>query len=274
MNGKVWYASAILIASLLALAPVSLGQSPSAMREFADCPGSECPRMVALPSGAWVYEYEVPVSSFAIAKFEITFDQWDACVAHGGCRSNPTPDDEGWGRGTRPVINVSRADALEYTRWLSAHTNEIYRLPTLAEFGYADSQSGWNWPVLGSSSFEEMYAALHDLANFGDTSTWLPTRGGVMFGRDRWLYTAPVGQFPANSFGLFDMMGNVGEWTNDDCSGPTAVASYVPTQCRRPLFAAGGNWSLNQNAMHLIDRGYSETPRSDTTGFRVVRELR
>jgi formylglycine-generating enzyme required for sulfatase activity len=74
---------------------------------------------------------------FAVAKFEVTFDDWDVCVELGGCKQNKTPDDERWGRGNRPVINVNWVDAKEYAEWLSKLTGKSYRLLTEAEYEYA-----------------------------------------------------------------------------------------------------------------------------------------
>ena len=77
---------------------------------------------------------EVHVPSFALAKYELTFAQWDVCTEHGPCRSVP---DEGWGRGARPVVNVSFDDVQVYLGWLSQETGASYRLPSEAEWEYA-----------------------------------------------------------------------------------------------------------------------------------------
>lgn len=71
----------------------------------------------------------------AIGKHEVTFEEWSRCVEAGGC--DHEPDDEGWGRGDRPVIQVSRSDARQYLAWLSERTGEVYRLPSEAEWEYA-----------------------------------------------------------------------------------------------------------------------------------------
>ena len=120
-----------ILSAVIALAtfcPASLAQDAGTPgSEFQDCP--ECPRMVVVPSGSYgmlgppvdqgrpYAEGELrPVTiskPFAVGKFEVTFDEWDACVRGGGC---VPATDEGWGRGNRPVINVSWTDADRYTQ--------------------------------------------------------------------------------------------------------------------------------------------------------------
>ena len=112
---------------------------------FKDCP--DCPEMVVVPAGSFTmgsndYDDEKPphrvniAKPFAVGKFTVTFAEWDACVASGGCKHKP--EDQGWGRGNRPVINVSWDDATkEYLPWLSRKTGKTYRLLTEAEWEYA-----------------------------------------------------------------------------------------------------------------------------------------
>ena len=120
--------------------PVGVGQS------FRDC--GDCPEMVVIPAGRFTmgspasepgrFDWEGPQrevflrSSLAVGKFEVTFGEWDACVAGGGCSHRPA--DEGWGRGRQPVMNVSWNDAQQYVRWLSGRTGRGYRLLTEAEW--------------------------------------------------------------------------------------------------------------------------------------------
>src|SRR5262249_16340261 len=114
---------------------------------FREC--SICPDMVVVPAGSFLMgspngsgeanerpQHQVTFSKpFPVSKFEITFDQWDACVALGGCETR-VPD-QGWGRGSRPVINVNWDDAANYASWLSKRTGERYRLLSEAEWEYA-----------------------------------------------------------------------------------------------------------------------------------------
>jgi formylglycine-generating enzyme required for sulfatase activity len=116
---------------------------------FRDC--AECPEMVVIPSGVFLMgsppnesgrtddegpQRRVSIVSLAVGRFEVTFDEWDACVSQGAC-SGYKPDDSNWGRGKRPVINVSWYDTQAYVEWLSRKTGHSYRLLTEAEWEYA-----------------------------------------------------------------------------------------------------------------------------------------
>ena len=132
---------------LLLLLPLSAAGEPS--REQALC--ADCPRMAVVPSGSFLmgspsgeelrFDDEGPVHQvtiaqpFAVGIHEVTFDEWDACVAAGGCNGY-RPDDEDWGRGARPVINVSWEDAQAYVTWLSQRIGQPYRLLNEAEWEY------------------------------------------------------------------------------------------------------------------------------------------
>ena len=134
--------------------------------------------------------------AFAVGKYEVTFDEWDACVDDGGCRGYK-PIDKGWGRGKQPVINVTWEDAQAYIDWLSTKTGIAYRLPTEAEWEYVaragSTKAYWWGDDVGRNN-----------ANCnGCGSQWDGKR------------TAPVGSFKANPFGLYDTAGNVFEWVQD-----------------------------------------------------------
>ena len=149
------------------------------------------------------------------------------CVEYGPCRSVA---DEGWGRGDRPVINVSWDDAQAFVGWLSQETGESYRLPSEAEWEYAaraGTETRYSWgDEIGTNR-----------ANCdGCGSQW----------DDR--QTAPVGSFPPNPFGLHDMHGNVGEWV-EDCwndsyrSAPADGIAWLSGDCDRRLSRGGSWWS-------------------------------
>ncbi len=162
---------------------------------------------MAIPSGQFMmgdrhigYEGHRPfhresVTEFAIGRYEVTFDEWDACVRGGGCVSNPNPNDQGWGRGRRPVINVSWNDVQEYLQWLSARTGETYRLPSEVEWTYADNAPRDPNPF---PEWRGRFAASLEARD-------APEAQG----------TVPVGAFAPNYFGLHDKVGNVSELTAD-----------------------------------------------------------
>ncbi len=198
--------------------------------------------------------HSVTVPAFKLGKYEVTFAQWDACVADGGCNGY-TPDDKGWGRGNRPVINVSWDDIQSFIDWLNEKTGGNYRLPTEAEWEYAaraGTTTEYSWgDDIGSNR-----------ANCPNDSCG-----------DSWEYTAPVGSFPANAWGLHDMHGNVWEWVqdclNDSYDGaPTDGSAWASGNCRLRM-CRGGSWS--SGFLHSAYRNVKD--RSDHRnglGFRLA----
>jgi formylglycine-generating enzyme required for sulfatase activity len=251
---------------------------------FSDCAG--CPSMIVVPAGTFTMgspptengrsEHEGPQrtvtigSDFAVGRYEVTWAEWDACVADGGC-SSAGPDgaggDEGWGKGERPVINVSWDDAQAYVSWLSRKTGKTYRLLSEAEWEYA-ARAGTSRAYWWGSS------ASHEYANYGSDECC----SGLATGRDQWENTAPVGSFPANGFGLYDMHGNVWEWTqdcwNDSYSGaPKNGSAWTSGNCSRPV-VRGGSWYFNPQILRSADRFSIDTwTRDKGCGFRVARTL-
>lgn len=133
-------------------------------------------------------------SPYAISRYEITFDEYDLyCEATG----RPKPEDNGWGRGSRPVIFVAWKDALRYVDWMSEQTGFTYRLPSVVEWEHA-ARAGKHTAYWWGSEIEA------NRANCSDCGT-------------KWsgLQTAPVGSFPPNPWGIYDMHGNVSEFTQD-----------------------------------------------------------
>ena len=204
---------------------------------------------------------EVVISGrFALSKHEITFADWDACVEGGGCNGY-LPDDKGWGRGSRPAINVNWDDAQSYVTWLSRSTGKTYRLPSEAEWEYAaraGTQSPYNWGNdLGP-----------DRANCGEDRC-----------RDGFENTAPVGSFPANAWGLHDMHGNVFEWVQDCWNGstyegaPTDGSAWTDGDCESRV-SRGGAWSSSPTNLRSANRvRNARDHRQNSLGFRVVRTL-
>ena len=165
---------------------------------------------------------------FAVGRFEVTFDEWDACLADNGCAGNKSPSDADWGKGTRPVINVSWNDAKEYVAWLSRKAAKPYRLLSEAEWEYAaraGSDKAYTWgDDIGKGK-----------ANCrGCGSQWDNKQ------------TAPAGSFPPNAFGLHDMHGNAWEWV-EDCwhdsyaGAPSDGSTWTTSSCFLRVLR-GGAW--------------------------------
>ncbi len=200
---------------------------------FRDIPDG--PEMVAIPGAA-----------FALARTEITFDDWQACVGAGGCRGGQ--DDHGWGRGQRPVINVTWGDATAYARWLAHRTGQAYDLPTEAEWELA-ARAGTTTAYWWGEEPGQGHANCR-----GCGSAW-DGRG-----------TAPVGSFPPNPFGLYDMNGNVWEWVLD-CWQPPAAGGECPAHTIR-----GGSWYYFPEMARAGARAKMDIRQwSYNLGFRVIR---
>jgi formylglycine-generating enzyme required for sulfatase activity len=233
---------------------------------FRDC--ENCPEVVVLPGGLFVMgspadeagrgrdegpQREVSIAPFAIGKYEITFAQWDACLAGGGCNGY-SPPDRGWGRGNRPVTDISWNDAQAYLDWLNTQAGGLrYRLASEAEWEYA-----------ARAGVTEAYA-------FGPrvTATQATFRA---------RQTTPVGQHEANAFALFDMHGNVGEWV-EDCYAPNYErapidgAAVQADNCARRVFRGGGFSDQATVLRAAARRSATPAQRAQGVGFRVARAL-
>ena len=196
---------------------------------------------------------------FAVGVYEVTFAEWDACVADGGC-GGYVPDDEGWGRGNRPVINVSWDDAQSYVRWLSQKTGESYRLLSESEWEYvarAGSTTQYSW---GNDIG-------HNRANCGGC--------GSQWDNEQ---TAPVGSFSPNVWGVHDMHGNVSEWVedcgNDSYAGaPTDGSAWESGDCGERVMR-GGSWYDRPRYLRSADRFWISTDyRFSYLGFRIARRF-
>ena len=258
-----------------------LGAARRVGERFRDCDGTWCPELVVVPAGSFMMgspEGEVgrggdegPVHEVrirepvAVGVYEVTFVEWDACRRGGGCTRNP--GDSGWGRGDRPVINVSWEDAQEYVRWLSRETGERYRLLSESEWEYV-ARAGTTTPFhYGSTVSTEQ-------ANYDGRYTYGSGRQGRYLVR-----TVPAGSFPANAFGLHDVHGNVREWVEDcwhgDYNGaPTEGSAWTGGgDCSRRVLR-GGSWYDLPGSVRSAFRGRNATGyRSDDVGFRVARTL-
>jgi formylglycine-generating enzyme required for sulfatase activity len=196
---------------------------------------------------------EVSIAPLAVSKYEVTFTQWDACLGGGGCNGF-SPQDRGWGRGDRPVIGVSWADAQAYLDWLNAQGGGLrYRLLSEAEWEYA-----------ARSGATSAYA-------FGDRLTAQQATFHVR-------RTTEVGAHDANAVQLFDLHGNAGEWVEDCYASnynlaPIDGAAVQADDCARRVYRGGGY--ADQPALLRAAARRSAPPASRTAnlGFRVARSL-
>ncbi len=258
--------------AVIGAAVVILSAAAAADRQpgdvFRDCP--ECPEMVVIGAGSFVmgsdgrHRHERPahpaaiVNPFAMGRYEVTFDEWAACHEAGGCAR--MPDDHKWGRGRRPVINLTWPEMQTYVRWLSERTGAVYRLPSETEWEYAaragSDTAFWWGDEVGDNR-----------ANCRDCGSEWSKKG-----------SAPVGSFEPNPFGLHDMHGNVWEWT-EDCWNPThhgAPADGSPRlngDCNKRVMRSGSWYYFSKNSRSAW-RFYNDVRvKSYNIGFRVVRDL-
>jgi formylglycine-generating enzyme required for sulfatase activity len=240
---------------------------------FQEC--SDCPQMLLVPAGNFImgspkYElrhttFEGPqhtvtiARQFAVGQFELTFDEWDACVSSGGCEGYK-PSDEGWGRGRRPVMNVSWDEADAYVTWLSKKTGGTYRLLSEAEYEYAargGTTTAYPWGgTIGKNN-----------ANcIGCGTQWDGKQ------------TAPVGSFAANGFGLYDMVGNLWMWT-EDCDrysydgAPTDGSAWTSGDCHVRVLRGGSFFTYPFVLRSASLSRVTADARNNFVGFRVGRTL-
>ncbi len=250
---------------------------------FRECP--QCPHMVVIPSGEFLMgspddeprrdgdegpRQKVKIAApFAAGKFEVTYAEWDACLADGGC-GGYRPSDMGWGRGSQPAAIISWEDAQAYVGWLSTKTGRPYRLLSEAEWEYA-ARAGTDTPFWWGSRIGG-----EDANFYGD----LPYPGSPpsVF-RQR---TVSADSFPANAFGLHNVHGNVWEWVQDCYNRryaempPEVRETGAPWQspdCEFRVFR-GGSFSDAAHVLRSANRGrYEPFIKNPNSGFRVARTL-
>jgi formylglycine-generating enzyme required for sulfatase activity len=204
---------------------------------------------------------------FAFGRFSVTFDEWDACVADGGC-GGYSPADQGWGRGKRPVVNVSWNQAQAYLAWLSHKTGRTYRLPTEAEREYA-ARAGTTTPFWWGSSITTDEANYNGSYTYGDDGVHGETRG----------QSVPVDSFLPNPWGLFQMHGNVSEWTQDCwhdnyyADPPTDGSAWIFPDCPLRVRRGGSIGSPPQVLRSAARLSGPQAKGQPFIGFRVVRPL-
>ncbi|MBK8174672.1 MAG: SUMF1/EgtB/PvdO family nonheme iron enzyme [Rhodospirillales bacterium] len=238
---------------------------------FGDAPW--CPELVMLPAGEFLmgspageegrYDSEGPQhrvridAGFALGRYPVTFEEYDHFCA---MTKRERLGDEGWGRGRRPVINVSWWDAVAYCEWLSRETGQPYRLPSEAEWEYgcrAGTTTRYSW---------------------GDAIT--PKQAN--YDQSKHGKTTEVGGYPANPWGLYDMHGNVWEWVGDVWHGtyqgaPTDGSAWTDNEgiySSRDRVDRGGSWdSISWFLRSAFRSGIFPGDRVDYLGFRVARTL-
>ncbi|MFO1183518.1 MAG: SUMF1/EgtB/PvdO family nonheme iron enzyme [Bauldia sp.] len=248
---------------------------------FRDC--SNCPEMVVVAGGSFNMgsatnepertgdegpQHRVTIAApFAVGKYAITFDDWDLCVAGGGCGGRKA-NDQGWGRGNRPVVDVSWDDAKLYLAWLSRTTGRTYRLLSESEREYV-TRAGTTTPFWWGSSI------VTTQANYDGDAT--PYTGGGQKGQSRGK-SVPVDSFDANPFGLYNVSGNVWEWTEDCWHGtydgaPADGKAWTSGPCEFRVYR-GGSWISDPGYLRSASRlRDSSNYRSSRIGFRVARDL-
>jgi len=307
--------------SAAGIASSGAGEQAAPLR---DC--KQCPALVVIPAGSFImgspatepgrYDEEGPqrsvhVNRLAVGKYDVTRGEWAAFAAAtsretvGGCTWSGLP-----GAGVmepnlkatwktlgfvqddaHPVVCITWDDAQDYVHWLSGLTGHQYRLLTEAEWEYA-ARAGTNTPYPWGSS------ASHEHANYGADSCC----SGLASGSDKWVGTSPVGAFPPNPFGLYDMNGNVMQWVRD-CFAPSFSYTGMPTDgsaytdeitlklsgdlsimngsssCAHHMLR-GGDWGDPPASIRSAARSFAPPPgsplenyRSAGVGFRVARTL-
>jgi len=246
--------------------------------------GVMAPELVAIPTGTNILgdisgsglprespTYKVTISSsFAIGKYEVTFDEYDYfCELTGRIK----PNDEGWGRGKRPVIDVTWYDAQDYVQWLTKSTGKEYYLPSESQWEYAaraGTKTNYWWGDTPGDKLAQCVncAAIIRCENCKDVP--LVDDG-----------TAKVGSFEPNPFGLYDVHGNVMEWTADcgnkyNSKTPGDGSPRLAGNCDRHIMKDGSWWN-NVRFIRASVRGSAVDGRdykSQHVGFRVARRIR
>lgn len=199
----------------------------------------------------------ITLENFALSIYEITFEDYRLFAE---ATQRRLPDDRGWGRGRQPLINVTWEEAVAYTQWLSTQTGQTYRLPTEREWEYAagaHNETTYWW----GNHIGQNHANCAVCGSPWDTQQ-----------------TSPVGSFPPNTFGLYDMVGNVKEWMQEcrhiNYQGmPTDQRLWPGGDCSQyPL--RGGSYRTYPKRLRTTSRDYASAQiRSDEIGFRVMRVM-
>ncbi len=221
--------------------------------EFAECT-TGCPVMVVVPAGKLDRGTQTTnFEHFAVGKFDLTFSEWDHCVAAGACAG---ASDNGWGRDKRPVVNVSWNETKAYVQWISRVTGKDYRLLTDAEFEYA-ARAGSTTHFPWGNDIGKGNANCDGCGSHWDNRM-----------------TAPAGSFKPNAFGLYDMHGNISKWCEDlwlEANKGGIWSSDVQAGDRT---VRSGGWHDGPRVLET-NVHYNDGPefRYDSRGFRVARTM-
>jgi formylglycine-generating enzyme required for sulfatase activity len=267
---------------------LAFGALAGASSDFRDC--HDCPEMVRIPAGHFTMgaranepggtpaefpAHAVAIRPFAIGKFDVTRAQfakfaeatsykpnekcdWRSPRTHGQPMNQSDAD---------PVVCVSWDDASAYAGWLARTTGKSYRLPSEAEWEYAARAGSSTARPWGDGIAREN-------ANYGTDKCC----AGRADGKDRWLYTSPVGVFPPNAFSLYDMLGNVWQWVQDcghaDYIGaPADGSAWSQGDCSTHM-VRGGAWFQSPDLVRSAARAADRSDfRIGDIGFRVARSL-
>lgn len=274
------------VASVVAPKPAAVARTPGpAGTPFQEC--ETCPQMVTLPAGRFTIgspasergrnpdegpQREVSIATpFAVSRYPVSFDDWDACLAEGGCNAH-RPGDYNWGRGRNPVIFVSWADARAYAAWLSQKTGQVYRLLSEAEWEYA--ARGCAGPRCGGEAFW-FGPITPEKANYDWRQSY---EGSPKAQGERKTVAVDLGQ--PNGFGLVQMLGNVRHWVEDCWAAsydgmPGDGSPRLGGDCSRRV-TRGGSWSDEPRALRAAARSWEISDargRSAQIGIRVARVI-
>jgi formylglycine-generating enzyme required for sulfatase activity len=266
--------------------PVIQERTLRAGDSFKEC--EDCPDMVVVPAGTFVMgsplgepgreQYEGPQQKifvarmFAVGRTEVSFTEWDACLADGGCNARH-PSDNGWGRGSQPAIYVSWEDTRSYVEWLSRKTGAHYRLLSEAEWEYA--ARGCRFESCPSAPFWFGANISRDRANYDSRYSY---EGSAEVQPPRRTLATDSGA--PNPFGLLHVHGNVREWV-EDCWNPSLSgqprdgSARMTGDCRQHILR-GGSWADEPKDVRSAKRMRQEAGsagRRAEIGFRVARDL-
>jgi formylglycine-generating enzyme required for sulfatase activity len=251
---------------------------------FQEC--ADCPQMVVIPAGVTTIgsapnepgrrpeegpQQEVRFAApFAVGRYEISYAEWDACVAAGGC-NNWRPGDYSWGRGGQPVIFVSWNDSRDFVAWLTKATGQPYRLLSESEWEYV--ARACRDSSCRSRPFWFGQTITPELANYNSAYSYAGSPKASPRRR-----TLPVDAAPPNPFGVYHIVGNVRQWVAD-CWNPTLQGLPLDGRPRmtgdcESHVVRGGSWSDEPVDLRASARSWDDTKtRNPNIGLRVARDL-